>query len=181
MDATQVLQDGLDQVRDVVAAALDGLTDEELLTPLEPGTNTVAWLVWHLARVQDDHVAHVAGTEQVWTSRRPGTGGDGAVSWARRFDLPLDDDEIGYGFDEEQVLAVRAPAHLLRGYLDAVHERTRSYLAGLSPEDLDRVVDTSWDPPVTLGVRLTSVLGDDLMHAGQAAFAAGTLSRREDG
>ncbi|TNM67742.1 DinB family protein [Streptomyces sp. NP160] len=175
MDATQVLQDGLDQVRDVVAAALDGLTDEELVTPLEPGTNTVAWLVWHLARVQDDHVAHVAGTDQVWTTP---AGGDSGTTWARRFDLPLDDAEIGYGFDEQQVLAVRAPAHLLRGYLDAVHERSTAYLSGLSPADLDRVVDTSWDPPVTLGVRLTSVLGDDLMHAGQAAYAAGVLSRR---
>ena len=177
MDATEVLQDGLDQVRDVVAQALDGLTDDQLATPLEPGANTVAWLVWHLARVQDDHVAHVAGSEQVWTSGPSGAAGGGGV-WARRFDLPLDDGEIGYGFDEDQVLAVRAPADLLRGYLDAVHERTSAYLAGLSPEDLDRVVDTDWDPPVTLGVRLTSVLGDDLQHAGQAAYAAGVLRRR---
>ncbi len=171
MDATAVLQNGLDQVRDVVAAALDGLDDDALMTPLEPGTNTTAWLVWHLVRVQDDHVAHVAGTGQVWTA-------GGEDSWARRFDLPLDDGEIGYGFDQQQVLAVRATAELLRGYLDAVHERTLGYLAGLSPQDLDRVVDTSWDPPVTLGVRLASVLGDDLQHAGQAAFAAGVLRRR---
>ena len=177
MDATEVLQNGLDQVRDVVAQALDGLTDDQLTKPPEPGSNTVAWLVWHLARVQDDHVAHVAGSDQVWTSPVAGAGG-GGDTWARRFDLPLDDDEIGYGFDEQQVLAVRAPADLLRGYLDAVHERTSAYLAGLSAEDLDRVVDTDWDPPVTLGVRLTSVLGDDLQHAGQAAYAAGVLRRR---
>jgi len=179
VDATEVLQNGLDQVRDVVAQVLDGLTDDQLTTPLEPGSNTVAWLVWHLARVQDDHVAHVAGSDQVWTSSAAGGGGGaGGSTWAQRFDLPLDDDEIGYGFDEEQVLAVRAPAELLQGYLDAVHERTSAYLAALSPEDLDRVVDTDWDPPVTLGVRLTSVLGDDLQHAGQAAYAAGLLRRR---
>ncbi len=178
MDATQVLQNGLDQVRDVVASALDGLTDDQLTAPPEPGANTVAWLVWHLARVQDDHVARVAGSGQVWTSAPAGGEGAGDRTWARRFDLPLDDDEIGYGFDEQQVLAVRASAELLRGYLGAVHERTSAYLAGLSPQDLDRVVDTDWDPPVTLGVRLTSVLGDDLMHAGQAAYAAGVLRRR---
>lgn len=178
MDATEVLQNGLDQVRDAVVRALDGLTDDQLTTPVGPGANTVAWLVWHLARVQDDHVAHVAGTDQVWTSGRPGADGSAGEPWARRFDLPLDDGEIGYGADEQQVLAVRAPAELLRGYLDAVHERTSAYLAGLSAEDLDRVVDTDWDPPVTLGVRLTSVLGDDLQHAGQAAYAAGVLRRR---
>lgn len=59
-----------------------------------------------------------------------------------------------------------------------MHERTSAYLAGISPQDLDSVVDVDWDPPVTLGVRLTSVLGDDLQHAGQAALVAGVLRRR---
>ena len=48
----------------------------------------------------------------------------------------------------------------------------------LTDDDLDRIVDTSWDPPVTLGVRLISVLSDDLQHAGQAAFVRGVLERR---
>jgi hypothetical protein len=37
------------------------------------------------------------------------------------------------------------------------------------------VVDASWDPPVTLGVRLVSVISDDLQHAGQAAYLRGMI------
>ena len=40
----------------------------------------------------------------------------------------------------------------------------------------DRVVDRTWDPPVTLGVRLVSILDDDTQHAGQAAYVRGLLS-----
>jgi hypothetical protein len=39
-------------------------------------------------------------------------------------------------------------------------------------------VDDYWDPPVTLGVRLVSVISDDLQHAGQAAFIRGVIDRR---
>jgi hypothetical protein len=37
------------------------------------------------------------------------------------------------------------------------------------------VVDDSWDPPVTVSIRLVSILADDLQHAGQAAYARGVL------
>ena len=50
-------------------------------------------------------------------------------------------------------------------------------LTRFTEADLERVVDTSWDPPVTLGVRLISVISDDLQHAGQAAYAAGLLKQ----
>lgn len=146
-------------------AAVDGLTDDQLATRPTPDANPVGWLVWHLARVQDDHVAHVAGIEQVYT----------AQGYAERFGLPFDTRDIGYGHSSGQVGQVRADAALLADYLRAVHEQTTAYLAGLGPDDLDRVVDEGWDPPVTLGVRLASVVSDDLQHAGQAAYVRGLL------
>jgi uncharacterized damage-inducible protein DinB len=128
--------------------------------------NSIAWLVWHLARVQDDHVSDVAGTEQAWT----------ADGWMERFGLPFEAADTGFGHTDEQVSAVRVDdPDLLTGYLDAVHQRTVSFVSGLSDADLDRVVDTRWDPPVTLGVRLVSVIDDDLEHLGQAAFTKGLL------
>ena len=57
-----------------------------------------------------------------------------------------------------------------------MHARTVAHLAGLSEADLDRVVDERWDPPVTLGVRLVSVISDDLQHAGQAAYLRGLVT-----
>ena len=66
----------------------------------------------------------------------------------------------------------------LRAYHDAVYARTIEYVRTLQDADLDRVVDTSWDPPVTLGVRLVSVVNDDQQHVGQAAFVRGLLGDR---
>ncbi|GAB3464397.1 DinB family protein [Kineococcus endophyticus] len=168
MDAKDLLLDLYGRIPAAAHAAVDGLDEDTLTARLDPQANSIAWLVWHLVRVQDDHVSEVAGHEQTWT----------ADGWAGRFALPFDDGETGYGFDADQVGRVRAGADLLTGYLDAVQDRTTAYLRTLSDTDLDRVVDEQWDPPVTLGVRLVSVADDDLEHAAQAAFLRGVLERR---
>ncbi|MFI2103426.1 DUF664 domain-containing protein [Isoptericola sp. NPDC019693] len=162
-----LLTDAFDRIAETVHRVLRGATAARLSYRPDPEANTVAWLVWHLARVQDDHVADVAGTEQRWT----------AGGWAAKFGLPFEDADTGYGHTPEQVAAVRADAALLRGYLDDVHAATAAYLATVTAADLERVVDTRWDPPVTLGVRLVSVVGDDLQHAGQAAYVRGLAER----
>jgi len=164
--STALLVDALDRVREVVHQAADGLTADQLSHRVGGSANSIAWLVWHLTRVQDDHVADVAGVEQVWT----------AQGWNRKFALPLDDADIGYGHTSEQVGQVTvAEVDLLLGYHDAVHRASVDYVRGLADEDFGRVVDERWDPPVTLAVRLVSVVSDDLQHAGQAAFVRGLL------
>jgi uncharacterized damage-inducible protein DinB len=166
MTPAELLTDAFQRILDTATAAVDDLTDDQLVARPGRDANSIAWLVWHLARVQDDHVADVAGTEQVWT----------AQDFVSRFDLPFDASAIGYGMSSEDVGHVRASAGLLADYLQAVHEATLAYLAALQPADLDRVVDERWDPPVTLGVRLVSVVSDDLQHAGQAAYVRGLLT-----
>jgi len=168
MNSSEILIDAFGRVPGIVHRTLDGITPETLTERLDPAANSIAWLVWHLTRVQDDHVADAAQTDQVWT-----TGG-----WFERFDLPFEPSATGYGQDSDDVAAVRVPAELLAGYHDAVHDRTAEYLRTLSAADLDRVVDTRWDPPVTLAVRLVSVISDDLQHVGQAAFVRGIAARR---
>ena len=168
MDATELVVDAFGRVRDVVHRTVDGRSPDELVFRVDAEANTIAWLVWHLSRVQDDHIAEVAGWEQVWT----------AGGWAARFGLPFDVAATGYGHGADDVAAVVAPPELLSAYYDAVHEQTMRYLAILTAEDLDTVVDTSWDPPVILGVRLVSIVSDDLQHAGQAAFLPGLIQRR---
>jgi uncharacterized damage-inducible protein DinB len=168
MDTSGLLADMFDRIQEEVHAAVDGLDAADLAWRPDPGANSIAWLVWHLTRVQDDHVAEVAGRPQAWTE-------DG---WYDRFDLPFGPADHGYGQSSEQVEAVRVESpKLLTGYHDAVHDRTVAYVGSLSDDDLDRVVDTNWDPPVTLGVRLVSVIADDLQHVGQAAYVAGLRSR----
>jgi uncharacterized damage-inducible protein DinB len=169
MEIADLLVDAFDRVRSAVLGAVDGLTEEQLDARLDADANSIAWLVWHLTRVQDDHVAEVAGVEQAYT----------AQGWAKRFGFPFDDGAVGYGQSSEDVAAVRvADPALLVGYYEDVHRQTLQYVRGLTAADLDRVVDDAWDPPVTLGVRLMSVVNDDLQHAGQAAFVRGVVKRR---
>ncbi|MFJ5549208.1 DinB family protein [Streptomyces sp. NPDC093225] len=169
MKATDILLDGWSRIREVVHGAAEGLGAEELNARVDPGANSITWLLWHLTRIQDDHVADVAGQEQVWT----------ADGWYDRFGLSVSRGATGYGQTAHQVGQVRVEsAELLLGYYDAVHDRSVGYLRSLTAADLERVVDTAWDPPVTLGVRLVSVLSDDLQHAGQAAYVRGVLGRR---
>ncbi|MGH9007995.1 MAG: mycothiol transferase [Acidimicrobiales bacterium] len=168
MNGPAVLLEGLSRIGEMLHGAVEGLSDEQLLHGPDDRSNPIVWLAWHLTRIQDDHVAGVAGTEQVWISE----------GWAERFDLPLPVSDHGYGHTPEEVASVRAGAESLLGYYDAVEKATVAYMKGLTDDDLDRVVDTRWNPPVTLGVRLVSVLNDDTAHAAQAAYLRGLIDRR---
>lgn len=169
MDVNDLLVEAYDRLPDLVRSAVDGLDTDQLHRAPEPGANPIAWLVWHLTRIQDHHVSELLGQQQLWVT------GD----WARGFDREADPADTGYGHTPDQVAALRAAGpDALTGYFEAVAARTRAFLTTLGPRDLDRVVDERWDPPVTLGVRLVSVVDDDVQHAGQAAYVRGLLERR---
>jgi len=168
MITADVLADSFERIRECVHALVEGLTPDDLAFRPDPEANTIAWLVWHLTRIQDDHIADAAGTGQVWTSS----------GWYERFGLPFDVSDTGWGHSSQQVGTLRTDAATLLGYHDATHEATRRFVKEGSATDLDRIVDERWDPPVSLGVRIVSVLADDLQHAGQAAFIRGVLERR---
>lgn len=166
MDGTALLLDLYGRIPPLARESVDGLKPERLTAQIAPGTNPIAWLIWHLARVQDAYLSEFLGTDQLWV-------GDG---WAARFGLEPDPLNHGYGHTEDQVLAVRPESgEILIGYLDAVDERMRAYLGDLTEADLERVVDEGYDPPVTLGVRLVSIADDGLQHVGQAAYVRGIL------
>jgi uncharacterized damage-inducible protein DinB len=165
MNSIDVLADAFERIRDAVHPAVTGLTPDELAYRPADESNSIAWLVWHLTRIQDDHVAGVDDGTQVWTS----------LGWAERFALPLDPTDTGYGHAPETVALVTAGSSLLLGYFEDVHAKTQAFIRSLSEDDLDRVVDERWDPPVTLQVRLVSVIADDLQHVGQAAYVRGIL------
>ncbi len=166
MTTAELLTDAFGRVQETVHEAVDGLSAAQLAARLDEDANSIAWLCWHLARVQDDHVAGAFGVEQVW----PG--------FMDRFGLPFEPGAIGYGHSSAQVALVRiSSGDLLTSYHDAVHAQTVALVSRVTDADLSRVVDERWDPPVTLGVRLVSVIADGLEHAGQAAFIRGILLR----
>ena len=168
MNTRDVLIDAFDRIKQDVGRTVDGLDAAALAHRPDPDANSIGWLVWHLTRVQDDHIAEIAGRDQAWI----------ADGWAERFGMTPDPHDTGYGHTSDQVGLVRpASADLLESYHRSVYERTVEYLDTIDASELDRIIDYRWDPPVTVGVRLVSVIDDDMQHAGQAAYVRGLVER----
>ncbi|OBK25787.1 hypothetical protein A5634_25825 [Mycobacterium asiaticum] len=161
--ARELLRDAFTRLIDHVGELTEGLTDEIADYRPTADANSIAWLIWHSARVQDIQVAHIADIEQAWTR-------DG---WVERFGLDLPPDDTGYGHGPEEVAKVRAPVDLLLGYYHAVHLLTMEYVGGVTAGELARIVDTNWEPPVTASARLVSIIDDCAQHLGQAAYLRG--------
>lgn len=161
--ARAILRDSFTRIIEHVDALTDDLSDDVAGFRPTPDANSIAWLIWHSARIADAQIAQIAGTEQVWF-----TGG-----WVDRFALDLPRDAHGYGHTAEEVGKVRAPAELLAAYYHAVHQMTLAYIASVTPDELARVVDEHWTPPVTASVRLVSIIDDCAQHLGQAAYVKG--------
>ena len=121
MTSAEILVDAFGRVQETVHEVVRGLTSSQLAERLAPEANSIAWLVWHLTRVQDDHVADAFGVPQVWTE------------YGKRFELPLEPYDTGYGHTSEQVAQVTvAGGDLLTGYHDAVHEQTVRLVSGVT-------------------------------------------------
>ncbi|MDH3293612.1 MAG: DinB family protein [Acidimicrobiia bacterium] len=168
MDVNAILANAFGRIPGEVERAVNGLSAEGLAFRPDPAANSIAWLVWHLTRVQDHHVSELIGGEQLYTT----------AGWADRLGRNPDPDDTGYGHSTEQMIAVRfdEPGPL-GDYLTAVTERTLDYVVSVDSAELGRIVDERWDPPVSAGVRLVSVIGDCLQHAGQAQYVRGIWER----
>lgn len=159
----EFMRDSFTRLIEHVEGITDGLTDEVSFYRVTPDANSIAWLIWHSARVQDAQLSDVAGAEQVWFR-------DG---WVDRFDLDLPADSHGYGHTPEQVAKVRASSDLLVGYYRAVHEMTLAYVASATADELAKIIDKHWTPAVTASARIVSIVDDCAQHLGQAAFIRG--------
>jgi len=170
MDSRELLMDCFGRIDDYFRDVADGLDAAALNFRPEGSGNSISWLLWHLTRVQDDHIVGLAEgdpQDQAWSS------------WRERFGLPLEDWDTGFGHDDAQVASVRVDdPDLLLGYHADVHQMTLDHLHSIDPTGLERVVDRNWDPPVTAGVRLVSVVGDCLAHLGQADYVKGLAPTR---
>ena len=167
MEWRELIMDGYGRVLQILEEALDGLTQNDLNQQPHPDCNSMGWLTWHLTRVQDDHIADLMGEEQLWVNN----------GWHARFNRAPEPKDIGFGHSSEDVAAFRSPdVETLLEYHRTVLERSKRYIATLSTSDLDRELNEPWYQPLpTVGVRLVSIMSDNLQHAGQVAYLRGLL------
>ena len=166
MNARDVLREAASRPATEAKALVNTLPAGALNAHAGGHTNSIAWLLWHAGRQMDVQLAQLNGEPQVWHSQ----------GFDARFNLGELGDTVGYGHTAEQARAVVVEdAALLVKYLGAATATLSEYIAGLSEADLDDVIDTSWTPHVTRGVRLVSMIDDAAQHVGQAAYASGIL------
>jgi hypothetical protein len=167
MDSKDVIVEALGRIRGLLGMSLDGLTAEQLAYRPSEQANSIAWLAWHLTRVQDHHLSALAGREHAWV----------ADGWHARFGKPADPQDTGQRYTPEQVAAIRPDGpQILLDYHEAVHQRSVAYVQTLSAPDLDRVLnEPQYTPLPTVGVRLVSVCSDNLQHAGQVSYLRGLI------
>lgn len=169
MECRDLLLDGLGRIDEHMREYLEGLSADQLVYRPHEDANSIGWMAWHLTRVMDDHVSDLAGRPEAWT----------AEGWHARFDRAASDEDTGFGHTSTDVAAFQpGSAELLLEYYAAVHTRCVEYVRSVECSDLDRVLDEPWDPPVTVGVRMISVLDDCMQHAGQMAYLRGLIEKR---
>lgn len=169
MEAAALVLDALGRVREMVGGALQDLAPEELLASPKPH---IAWLVWHLSRVQDANFSALMERPQLWI----------ADGWHKRFNMPPDPKDYGSGHRHTaaQVEAfTTSDKQLLLDYLDAVFARTSAYLATVTNDDLNRVLnEPQYQPLPTLSIRLASVINCNTRHAGQIEYLRGLIKHQ---
>ena len=167
MKATEVLTDIATRPIDAAEALRPKLDSTTLNAHPQGHDNSVAWLLWHSAREIDAQTAHLADAEQIWHTN----------GFDKRLDLGPAADSIGYGHTAEEARSIESDdADLLLAYLKESTDALVAYIRTLSDTDLDDVIDESWDPPVTRGVRIASIIDDAAQHIGQAAYVLGMPS-----
>jgi hypothetical protein len=172
MEWQQLLIDGYERIAQVLERALSELSQEDLNWQPHPDCNSMGWMTWHLTRVQDNHVADLMGEEELYVKD----------SWHARFNRAHDTSDTGYGHSPQDVAAFKSPdVATLLAYHRTVMERSQTYISSLSLTELDRELNEPWYQPLpTVGVRLISVLSDNLQHAGQVAYLRGLLKAKAE-
>ena len=168
MEVSELYVEAMGRVTEQVPDLVAGLHEDDLAWRPEPGANSIAWLLWHLTRVADEYSALYGRTEERWT----------AGGWYEKFALPFPPDANGYQHVPEEVAQVRVSGELLAAYYADVEPVLAAFLGSLQPDMLEEIVDTSYDPPVSLGVRMVSIVDDMVQHCAQAAYLRGILDRR---
>jgi hypothetical protein len=167
----QVILGLLERATNQIKLATDGATDAQLYYRPTTNANSIAWLVWHLSRLQDLVTSSISGEAEIWSS-------DG---WAEQFALPPDlpNDATGWGDSTEQVAAFRVERATLFGYMEAAHRVARERVARLTPEQLGQSIawGTSQTPLYGPTWRvLVTLLNDSIQHTGQINYIRGLVS-----
>ena len=158
------LKSGMTEYLADLKTRLEGLSEAELCWQATLDSNTITWLVWHMARVEDGWInSSIGGGESVWDS-----GG-----WADRTGVTYDNSGYGQTADEARSMPAVDVA-LLIDYFDAVREASFKVIDEMSEEDLSKSYSRG-GRSVTWSWILGHVLAEEAQHLGQIGFIRGMV------
>ena len=162
MEAKELILRSLEQSQGYLTRALDGLTQEEVAWSPKAECNSIAFILWHIARVEDFFVNRVIQREnELYES-----GG-----WQEKLGTPVK----AYQYSAEELQAWQVPKlEDLREYFNSVREKTLAFLNSIPPEKLSEVPRPDRSPD-SIGTTLSRISTEIAMHVGQIAYLRGML------
>jgi len=164
MEAKELLLRSLEESQGYLTKALDGLTQEEAAWTPREGCNSIAFIFWHLIRVEDIWINRVLrGEKQVYE----------AEDWPKKLGTPAG--ESGYHYTMEQLQAWPVPRiELLQGYADSVREQTLTFLQSVTAGKLSEIANPDQSPDTT-GAILSHLITEIALHVGQIDYLCGVV------
>ena len=162
----QIVDAGLIEVFGDLKNTLDGLDEYELHWRPTLESNSIDWIVWHMARTEDYWInSRICGRETVW-------GGQG---WRERVGVFVEG--TGYGQTLEQIRAMpKLDVSVVVEYYGAVRRRTVEFFTDeMEEEDLARVLGMIGAQPITVAGALGHLLAELGEHLGQVDYIRGMI------
>ncbi len=161
MEAKELILRSLEQSQRFLTRALDGLTQEEVAWSPNAECNSIAFILWHMTRVEDLFVNRVIQREKELYE---------AEGWQEKLGTPVK----AYGYTLEELKAWPVPKlEVLRAYANSVREKTLSFLQSVTPEKLSEEVIRPNRPPDSVGASLGHMSTEIALHVGQIAYLRG--------
>jgi hypothetical protein len=162
MQLAEAMVKSLEQSQGYLTKALDGLTQEEAAWSPAAESNSIAFILWHVTRVEDFFVIRVIqrGVELYE-----------AEGWREKLGTPAKD--TGFDYTLEQLRAWPVPKlEIIRGYSESVRKKTLALLNSISPERLSELARPDRSPD-SVGDILCRITTEIALHVGQIAYIRG--------
>ena len=160
METKELILSSLGQSQGYLTGALDGLTQEEAVWSPGPECNSIAFILWHMTRVEDFFVNRVLQRGQELYV---------AEGWQEKLGTP----DKAFQFTVEELQAWPVPRmEFLRGYVDSVRQKTLAFIESSPPEKMSELARPD-RPPDTIGAILGRMSTETALHVGQIAYLRG--------
>jgi hypothetical protein len=170
MNASEFALHSLTEVQEPLSKAVEGLTQEGLMRQPRPGANHIAFILWHMMRVEDWFFHYLfQRVPQIWEAEK----------WHEKLGLPDDPKVTGFGYTAEQVASF--PSVQLRdlmAYGEAVRAETLDYLRNTDPAKLDETVTSRLFGEVSIASLIGHLVVELAQHAGQIAYIRGLVTEQ---